>query len=309
MLHKIVVKNPKGEALEMELPYPDKCGFTVAKVEGLGPPQATINGQEMASTDGMFYSSARASARQIIFTLEFHARDRNSIYGELSIEECRHLCYRYFPLKKQITIIVYTDSQTLYTTGYVESNEPEIFSQQEYATISIICPDPYMYEYDSDSTTITKIVPIFEFPFSNESLIEPLLEMSEFLVEPRATLDYKGTVDTGVIIDIFAKGPCGNITLYNVDTLEQISIDTDMIASITGKAFGNGDSIIISTIREKRYCRLLRDGFYINIIGAIGRDSDWFQISNGANVFTFSAQTGETKISVTFSYQNAYMGV
>lgn len=294
----------------MELPYPEKCGFTVAKVEGLGPPQATINGQEMAATDGMFYSSSRASTRQIIFTLEFKARTRDSKYGELSIEECRHLCYRYFPLKKKITIIVYTDSQTLYTTGYVESNEPEIFSSQEYATISVLCPDPWFYEYDkTTSTRISRVIPLFEFPFSNESLTEPLLEMSSLLEEPRATLDYEGTVDTGVIITVHATGVCRNIVIYNVDTREQLTIDTDKIASITGKAFGKDDDIIVSTVRGDRYCKLLRNGVYINIIGALSRDSDWLQISNGPNVFTYSAAVGSTKMTVDFEYQNAYMGV
>lgn len=309
MLKKVIVTNPKGEALELELTNPDKSGFAVAKIEGLGPPQATVNGQEMAATDGMFYSSARANTRQIIFTLEFRSRTKDSIYGELSIEECRHLCYKYFLLKKEITITVYTDSQVLYTKGYVESNEPEIFSQQEYAVISVLCPNPFMYEIGSNEVSISRVVPNFEFPFSNESLIDPLIELSYLLSEPRGTLIYKGTVDTGLTIMIRANGLCKNITLYNVDTKERFLIETDKVKTITGKEFGKDDTIIISTNRGNRYCMLLRDGMYVNIIGAVGKVVDWFQISNGENTFTYSADTGSDRITVSFIYENAYMGV
>lgn len=309
MLHKVIVTNPKGEALELELTNPDKSGFAVAKIEGLGPPTATINGQEMAGADGMFYSSARASTRQIIFTLEFRSRTKDSMYGPLSIEECRHLSYRYFPLKKEITITVYTDSQILYTKGYVESNEPEIFSMQEYATISVICPDPFMYELGDDKTVFSGVRGTFEFPFSNESLSDKLLEMGQIWIDTSAVLTYDGTIDTGILIKINVNDECENIRLFNVETHEQILIDTDKIQSISGNGLQFGDEIIISTVRGDRYCRLLRQGEYINVIGALGRDTDWFQISNGDNVFGFSAERGESNISVTFSYQNAYMGV
>lgn len=309
MIKKIVVTNPKGQTLDLELTDPEKSGLAVVKVEGLGPPKANINGQEMASADGMFYSSARAETRNVIFTLEMRSRDKDSPNGYLSIEEARHLTYIYFPLKKEITITVYTDSQVLYTKGYVESNEPDIFSRQERAVISVICPDPYMYELGDSKTVFSGIQQKFEFPFSNESLTIPLLEMGQIWLDTTAVLEYDGTVDTGILITIHAFGDCEKIQLFNVDTGERIVIDTDKINKITGKPFQAKDDIVISTVRGDRYCKILRNGEYTNIIGALGRDTDWFQISNGDNAFGFSAENGEHNISVTFSYQNAYVGV
>lgn len=310
MLNKIVVTNPKGEALELELSNPDKSGFTVAKVEGLGPPKASINGQEMATTDGMFFTSARAETRQIIFTLEFRGRTADSPYGALSIEECRRLCYRYFPLKKQITIVVYTDHQILQTTGYVESNNPEIFSMQEYATISVICPDPFMHELGNSRTVFSGAQANFEFPFSNESITEKKLEIGQLWLDSTAILKYDGTIDTGIVITIHAYGDCENITIYNIDTNEEIFIDTDMIEKITGTKFQKNDDIIISTVKGDRYCKLVRNQLVsYNIIGALGKDMAWFQLTNGDNTFGFSSELGANTISVTFTYQNAYMGV
>lgn len=309
MIKKIVVTNPKGQALDLELTNPDKSGLGVVRVEGLGPPKANINGQEMASSDGMFYASARADSRTIIFTLEMRSRDRNSPYGYLSIEESRHLTYVYFPLKKEITITVYTDSQVLYTKGYVESNEPDIFVKHESTIITVICPDPYMYEHGNSRTVFSGVQPMLEFPFYNDSLTNPLLEMGQIWIDTTAFLYYNGTVDTGVLITIHALGSCSNITLFNLDTDEHMAIDTYKIEQITGSAFRAKDDIIISTVKGDRYCKLLRDGVYTNIIGALGRDTDWFQISNGNNAFGFSAESGESNISVTFSYRNAYVGV
>lgn len=309
MINKVVITNPKGQALELELTNPDKSGLAVVNIEGLGPPKANINGQEMASGDGMFYSSSRANTRNVMFTLEMRSRDRDSRYGYLSIEESRHLTYVYFPLKKEITITVYTDSQVLYTKGYVESNEPTIFSNQEYTVISVICPDPFMYEIGDSKTVFSGIQPAFEFPFSNESLTEPLLEMGEIWLDTTAVLNYAGTIDTGILISIHAFGDCENVHLFNIETREEISIDTNKIQTITGKPFQAKDDILISTVRGSRYCKLLRNGEYTNIIGALGKNTDWFQISNGDNLFGFTADAGENNISVTFSYQNAYVGV
>ena len=83
-----------------------------------------------------------------------------------------------FRQKKSVEIIIETDNRYVRTSGYVESNEPNIFSSQEGTSISIICPDPFFYSAGEDGNNVTdfySIDPMFEFPFSNESLTEPLL--------------------------------------------------------------------------------------------------------------------------------------
>lgn len=309
MIHSLKIVNPKNEALELELAHPEKSGLIVTKVEGLGPPQATINGQEIATSDGMIYSSARAGTRNVVLYLKMFERDANSPYGPLSIEESRHLTYQYFPLKKEITIYIRTDVRTFYCKGYVESNLPDIFSDQEGCQVSVICTDPWLYTEGDQRTVFSGIHGVFEFPFSNESLTENLIEFGQIWLDTRAILNYQGTVDTGIIISIHAFDTAEKIRIYNVDTREQMVIDTEKVRTITGKEYGQKDDIVISTIKGQRYCRLLRDGAYTNIIGALSKDTDWFQISAGNNGFAFSAEKGADNLSVTFSYQNAYVGV
>lgn len=311
MIKKVSITNPKGEVLDIELANPIKAGLAISAIEGLGPPQATINGQELATEDGMMYSSARASYRQLIFTVYMLRRDATSPYGALSIEESRHLTYKYFPLKKKIRITVQTDVQTLYCDGYVESNEPTIFSENEFTTISVLCPDPYWYKDGQDATIFSGVRSEFEFPWSSEiEGANTLVQFSSLWKDAHAILWYNGTVDTGVTITIHAlTGGVENIRIYNVDTEERMTIDTSRIVSITGEELTAGDAIIINTTRQSRSCMLLRKGVYTSILGSLNRDSDWFQISNGANGFAFTADSGADNLSLTFGYKSAFVGV
>lgn len=301
MLHSITVTNPQGESLKMVLTDPEASGLAIFNIDGLGPSRANINSSELATMDGSIVSSARATQRNIVLTL--------AMFPVPSVEDARQRTYKYFPLKKAVTLQIETDNRFVETVGYVESNEPAIFSKQEQTIVSILCPDPSFYEVAMREMPFLAVQPMFEFPFENNSLTENLIEFGEILLDTRAILTYEGDADTGVLIDIHAIGEATNITLYNTNTREAMRIDTAKIKTITGKAFGKGDDILISTVKGEKYVRLLRDGVYTNIIAAMNKDADWLQLTNGQNVFSFTADTGEKNLVVTFNYRNAYGGV
>lgn len=302
MIKTITVINHKDETLVLELTNPWETGIIVESVEGLGAPKANINLTDFATADGAIYSSVRAETRNIVLTLAPIARPT-------SVEESRHKIYRYFPIKKEITLIFDTDTRHAEIKGYVESNEADIFSDHETCQISVICPDPYFYEGELAETIFSGVVPMFEFPFSNESLTEDLLNMGDIVEDKRVTLEYEGDVDVGMVITVHALGKFQNLIIYNVDTHERFRLDTDKVKSITGLPIDIGDDVIISTYGGNKYVRLLRDGKYTNIIGAIDRDSDWFLLSAGGNTFTFTVSQGDINVEITFTYRNAYGGV
>lgn len=162
MIKAVTVTNHNSESIRLELTRPELSGLAIRSIDGLGPPNATIFNNTLTTKDGSFYSGARCENRQITLQLIMWETDK------LSIEDCRLLTYRYFPIKREVTLRFETDNRTLEIKGYVESNEPSIFSQQEEATISILCTDPWFYDAGQQEEFFTGVTSFFEFPFSNE---------------------------------------------------------------------------------------------------------------------------------------------
>lgn len=287
----------------MELSHPEKSGMLIYDITGIGAADASINVSEMSTTDGAIYGSARLNSRNIVLSIRFYGID---------IESIRHKTYKYFPIKRKVTLEFTTDNRISVIDGYVEKNDPQIFQEQEYTQISIICPYPYFYEGGDGGTNITYfygVKPLFEFPFSNESLTEPLIEFSEIIREPTKSIIYNGDASVGIKIFIHVYGSVKNITIANLDTQEAMRIDTDKIATIMGSPLQTADEIEISTVQGEKYIRLLRDGVYTNILNSLGRDADWFQLVKGDNRFAFTAEEGMSKLQFRIENRMIFEGV
>lgn len=55
MIKSVTVVNHLGESLKLDLASPEKSGFIVKSIEGLGPVKATVNTTKMSTTDGALY--------------------------------------------------------------------------------------------------------------------------------------------------------------------------------------------------------------------------------------------------------------
>lgn len=223
MIKSVTVTNHLGESLILELTRPDLSGFIVKEIDGLGPVKADINTTKRATMDGTAYNSASAGQRDITFQLQFYTT------GIESIEDIRHRSYKYFPLKKQVTIRVETDNRISETVGYIESNEPNIFSNQEGCTVVVVCPDPYFYAVNTNETIFYGVEPAFEFPLFNDSSIEPLLELGTVKNKTEENVFNSGDAEVGMSIIMHATGDVSNVTIYNLDTRETMVLDTSKL--------------------------------------------------------------------------------
>lgn len=301
MIESLTVTNPKGESLTLELTRPELSGIIIQGITGLGPVKATVNTSDIATSDGSLFNSIRASSRNIVFTLV-------PMSAPL-VEYTRHKIYKYFPLKGRVRLDIKTDYRSVYTYGYVESNEPNIFSEMETVQISIVCTDPYFREKQTSASAFYGVEPLLEFPFSNEDPVEKKIEISRLRLDSRAIIEYDGDAETGGLIVFHANNLVRNIVLQNTFTLERLEIDTDMIKTISGFDFNSGDEIVISTIPGDLYARLLRNGKYTNVISALGKDSDFLRLTPGTNIFAFDAEEGRDSLIITFKYNKAYGGI
>lgn len=307
MIYSIVVTNYLGDRIKLELGKPDVSGFLIKSITGLGPAKANVNTTEVSTNDGSLFNSARLSQRNIVLDMVFI----NTVYGE-SIEDLRQKSYKYFPLKKSVELTIETDNRYVKTTGYVESNEPNIFSSQEGTQISIICPDPYFYSAGEDGNNVTNfysIDPMFEFPFSNESLDEPLLVFGEIQIKTEGVITYHGDSEIGVMIYIHAIGPATNINIYNTETREVMRINTEKISSLTGKGIVASDDIVINTAKGEKSITLIREGVSYNILNCLDKNTDWFTLAKGDNIFAFTADSGDTNLQFRIENKVIYEGV
>lgn len=304
MIHSITVTNYLGDSITLELTRPEQSGFIVKSIEGLGPAKGNVNTVEVSTNDGGVFNSARLNIRNPVLDLVFLETDTETI------EDIRHKSYKYFPVKKKVKMLIKTDNRVSEIDGYVEHNEPAIFSNQEGCQISVICPYPYLYSAgESNITIFSGIEPLFEFPFENESLVTNLLEMGEIQNLAEQVITYDGDAEIGVTIIINAIGDATNVTIYNAGTREVMQIDTDKLAALTGEGIVAGDEITIKTTKGDKSITLLRGGVTTNILNCLYKNADWFQLVKGDNVFVYTAETGNGNLQFRIENRVIYEGV
>lgn len=300
MIKSIKVTNHVGNSLELSMTNPEINGLAITSIKGLGPAKANINTTEIATIDGAAYNSSRIGSRNIVFQLRF--------LGSPSIEDSRLLTYEFFPIKKNVHLEFETDNRHCTIEGYVESNEPDIFSENSGCQISVICPDPFFLSTDYTYTRFAGVEPKFEFPYENEGL-EPATEMGDIITLPYSTIVYEGDMDTGLFISIHATGEVHNITMYNVGTREVMTINTDMLETLTGDPIIAGDTIDICTMKGYKSATLLREGVLYNIMNCINRDADWFELTKGPNTFAYAVEEGPLNFAFDITNYVLYEGI
>lgn len=302
MIKAVKVTNYIGESLTMELANPEKSGLAIYNIEGIGGAQSNVSTTEIVTMDGGLYNSARKQQRNIVLYIYLGYDDS---------ELARQKTYRYFPVKHEVTLTFYTDKRTMKITGYVESNEPAIFTSETYTQISIVCPDPNFYsvnEEDGVLCVFNGTDPNFEFPWSNEGL-EAAIEFGTITTDTRKSVYYTGEANNGMNIVIESLGDANNITIYNLRTRESMFIDSAKLTALTGHNIMAGDRITISTFRGNKSATLLRGGVETNILNCLGRDTCWFELVRGDNLFGYDAEDGLELLHFKIESTQIYEGV
>lgn len=116
--------------------------YVIKDIQGLGPPKAEILTTSYQGMDGGVYQTAKGSQRNVVIQLGLNPNYlSDDPFGTL-----RRALYKWFNPKILLEMdFINSNFQTVRLYGYVESNEPSIFSPEPSITVSIICPDPYFY--------------------------------------------------------------------------------------------------------------------------------------------------------------------
>lgn len=307
MLKDVTITNYLGKSVTYSFDNPtidDASGLFITEIEGLGPVKADINMTSLATADGDIFNSKRLQGRNIVIKARF-------TYAN-TIEEARLMSYKFFPIGHPITFQIRTDNRLAETVGYVESNEPEIFSKESDMQVSVLCESPFFLSVSDDGkkqTNFSAVEAMFEFPFSNESTEEKLIIFGKITNKKENTVYYEGDAETGCTIHLHAIGEVRMIDIYNIKTAEHMGIDTNKVATLTGSGIVYGDDITISTIKGRKSITLLRNGVTYNILNALAKNVDWFQLARGDNLFAFTCEYGEENLQFMIESQIVYEGV
>jgi len=320
MIESITITNYRDESITLTLTSPEESGLYVRKIIGLDPPKATINMTESLNFDGATFNSSRVTYRNIVMALGFFPRpipsgeegspgDPKMRPSYTSVEDMRQETYIYFPLKRQVKVVVKTTNRELEIYGYVESNNINMFSKRSETVISILCPEAYFKTLESIVTVFLGTIDTFTFPFSNESLIAPLIEFGEILVDARKNIIYDGDTETGIIITVLFRGDVEGLSITNTVSGQTFVIDDTLLAEVVSLGFSSGDELTVNTLRGSKSMTLKRNGVVYNIINARVPGSDWLTVDTGDNDFFFSATLGGDLMNFQIEYHPLYQGV
>lgn len=298
MIKSITVTNYLGETAKIILDeeYPGH-GMCIMSIDGLGPAKANINATDIATNDGSIFNSSRLNPRNIVIKMFFTEAPM--------IETARLNTYKFFPIKKPLTLEIETDTRNVKTVGYVETNEPDVFSDTESNQISIICPDPYFYAIEDGYFPFNTNIPSFEFPFE----IINTIEFGTIDNSVNRNVYYDGDGDIGFDISIHVLDTPGTINIYNLLTGENMILNRNRVSAIIGNELTALDDVIISTVKGNKSAVLIRNGQKINIINCFGKDANWFQLTKGDNPIAFTATNGLQTLQIKITHQIAYEGV
>lgn len=346
MIHAVTFTNRYGRSLRCVLAAPEFTRFAIKNITGLGPGQASINIHEIATTDGGYYGYSRFSKRNIVVNFLLTDNDENGRY--VPIEETRHLAYEFFAPKTPIQVLVETDARALVIEGYIESCEPEIFSNQESIQVSILCPG-YYFKMVTDGDAIQRIRVygngLFEFPFSNESLTKKLIQFGSVTKDEKFDLYYDGDSENGFTLEIAFMGDgypvTGNIKIINSpkgntakgsigfghddstvtvpewtdptiqDSFIEISMSTlatKLQSVYQGNLYDEGNKIVICTIPGKKSARFIAGNDSYNILGYLPH-LEWMKLQPGNNEINVQTNAASAgHFYATLNFECLYLG-
>lgn len=262
--------------------------YQVVGIEGFQPPSATINTSDAINMDGARYKSSYLNIRNVVLFIKING----------NVEENRLRLYEFLGTNNYCKIYFSNNTRNVYCEGYVETVENDLFSNSQTVQVSIVCPNPYLFELNKILIDISKTFAKFEFPFMIE---ESGIEVSAVQEFRETSIVNTGEATTGAEFTLTVdNGTVTNPTIYNAKNNAFLRLNTKI---------SQGEIIAIDTNVGKKSIKKYIGAKEENIINLLDKNSTWHQLDVGVNVFTYSAESNENSLHITISYNNLYKGV
>lgn len=278
MLVRVEVRTPQGTLLN--LPLEDVSdGLFIEEIEGLDPVKATLVSSSFANVDGEQNHSSRREARDVKLKVGLETN-----YATNTVRSLRSLLYAYFMPKSTVFLrFVHDDDFAVDIVGTVETFETPIFTKEPQADISVRCFNP---DFVVPSPTVLELVTV-DGTEENEGWLD---------------IDYDGTVETGIVLELSVNRVENLITVYNQSPssgLRQLDFSAPLVV---------GDTLRLSTVSGAKGATLTRAGTITSVLYGVDPQSAWLTLEQGINRFRVYA-TGTTAIPYTLEYLTRYGGL
>ena len=277
------IENHRGDILK----HDGVEDFVVTKITGLNPPGANINTSANTTTDGSKINSVRLGNRNIVIYITINN----------DVEKTRIRLYQYFAVKKKLRLFFKNGTRNVFIDGYVEKVECDLFTKKQDMQISIVCNNPYFKSLEEIACVFSDTQAGFEFPFDIQ---KEGIEFSTIIPSQRKSVMNEGEAETGLTIEIYARGTVINPILYDVGKRTNMKINFTMKAS---------DKIVINTSVGEKSIILIRGGVSSNAMGYLDNGSSWLNIEPGENIFTYHSDEGNGNMEITFKTPLLYGGI
>lgn len=295
------IENTKGSILTLTN---NESKFQLISITGLNPPKAQINVSTIAGLDGAKFNSAKLETRNVVINLKING----------DVEENRQFLYTFCPTKEWCKFYFRNANRNVFIECYVESNECDLFTNNEIMQISLICPYPYFKDMQQIVDDISKVLSAFEFPFAigSKGATNPFALIDEDTDDavPISIIDsarianvYNSSEsETGFIIEIDIYDIVHSIQIVNTITGKNLTLKYD---------FEINDKVIINTNKSQKAITLLRNGKNSNLFPALQKGSTFFQLSLGDNFFGYTVDNSDndSSVHILFKHNNTYRGV
>lgn len=295
VIKELKITNSRGDSITFGRNFRLPEGF---KLSGLG---ADVN-YASSTADGSHYQNSKLKNRD--FDIPFFIDRKGN--SDQWIEDKRNESYKVFnPSANPMRIDLVTIARSEYFLNANLEGAPTFLRGFENdnkswlkGLLQFSCGDPYIYESETKKADIALWIPSFDFPLEITS--DEGIEMGYRSQSLIVNVLNNGQSPTGMIIRFRALGTLLNPMLLNVNTYEQLKLNTKMIA---------GDVIEVSTYRGIRSVMLTRNNSKTNVFNTLDLQSVFLQLEIGDNLFRYDADEGLDNLEVSMIFNPRRIGV
>lgn len=286
-MRKLIYTNERGGSIE----FSSDQQLYITSIDGLSQNQISLSESNVANQIGSSVTGNKIEAKDISISGIF----------KYDPEKRKRILAVILPgVKATLRYMDDIEDLDVYIEGY-PSETPTIDWDRLWDNFDFTfhAPFPYWKQSGGSYLDFVSYEALFKFPYTFSSTEQ--WKISEKIVNQLNTIVNEGSVSIGFIVHFKAKDTVVGPELLKVTTQEVIKL-----SSLTMEV---GDELIVSTMTNDCYCRLVREGEEQNVFYNMDFESTFFQLDIGENYIRFDADSGVENLEVSIDYAITYAGV